>query len=172
MLKPYYKNKNVDGIIKDISREEWFKVRSGMIRYNSSYSTLVSSFLVARPMVSKGFEPLSGVLNIPVEEEKNIVINHDSFKIKYLKKLIELTAKNNVELAFVGSPHFGKKNSDDLEVVKQLCNDYNIPFIDYYSKSEILSHPEWFKDKFHLNKEGAREYSAMVKNDINRLLNH
>lgn len=35
MLKPYYKHYGVAGIFKDISLEEWLKVHSGMIRYNS-----------------------------------------------------------------------------------------------------------------------------------------
>ena len=98
-------------IIKDVLTEEWRKVQSGLIRYNTE-----------------------------------------------------------VPLMLVGSPKYGQKNSEALQPVKEIAENYNVRFLDYYAEPSFMAHKEWFKEPMHLNSEGARVFTKMIANDISVLL--
>lgn len=170
-LKPYYKHEAVGHLIKDISNEEWYKVHSGLLRYNSLLITLFLDFLGEREYLHKGYSPKGGVLKDSfLTEEESIKIDEkytsvDSIKIKYVKKLISLAKNNDVPIVFVKSPRFGVRNSDVLQPIKDICASYNVPFYDYRSSNQFQM-PNYFYDKSHLNSIGAREFSKVVANEI------
>ncbi len=168
-LKPYYRYSAVGDIIKDVSKEEWYKVHSGLLRYNS---VLVSKAMDGyRPFDKgqKGFAPLSGVYSREPENtlDKTVVI--DKFKLGYIEKLLVLTKKNNIPMAVVASPKYGVTSSDVMQPVKIICEKYDVKFIDYYAEQDFMIHKEWFKEPMHLNKEGARKFSELLVNDISKL---
>lgn len=49
-LKPYYKREGVSEIIKEVSMEEWYKVQSGMIRYNTKIINNLVDNIIDRGM--------------------------------------------------------------------------------------------------------------------------
>ena len=41
LLKPYFRDKNIELILRDVSLEDWYKVHSGMMRYNTSILSMI-----------------------------------------------------------------------------------------------------------------------------------
>lgn len=162
-LKPYFKEAGIDNIIKDVSADEWRKVQSGLVRYNTTIIPILVDNVVYKGRFDKGFEPFYGVMQRELTEADNVKMNRrDQFKIDYLEKLILLCKNENVPLVMVASPKFGASNSTAFEPVVTLCAKYQVPFWDFYANEEFMNHKEWFKEPMHLNYEGARCFSKTL----------
>ena len=163
-LKPYYRHTAIGNIIKDVSLEEWYKVHSGMIRYNSNLITMIMDYKVNRGN-NNDFIPLYGVYEGDPIVEGNKQNDIDFFKLSYLEKMILLSKNNNVPIVFVASPKYSKERSC-FQPVKDICKKHNIQFWDFYSEEAFMSHKEWFKEPMHLNNIGARQFSKIVSDSI------
>ncbi len=169
-LKPYYKEKGVSDIIKDVSMEEWYKAKSGMIRFNTEILGMLVDNILDRGLKRSGFAPLNGKIEYEPETRVSKPSKLDPFKLEYIEKLIDLCQSHNVPLAFVGSPKYGVKNSLDIQPVKEIAEKHGVLFLDYYAAPLFQTHKEWFSEPTHLNAEGARRFSKIIANDINNLL--
>ncbi len=96
--------------------------------------------------------------NKQVAEEKGIA---------YYKKFLDNTARHNIKTIVVISPTILKDPFylDNQALEKQLIMDIaktypNVVFLDYSSDARFYNHPEKFSDVFHLNRQGAEEYST------------
>lgn len=168
-LKPYYRHTGVAGVIKDVSTEEWYKVHSGLLRYNSTLLSLAIDNVKSRPVLQAGYKPTYGEYTGGERPEEPLP-PLDFFKLNYVEKLLQLAQEHNIPIAVVASPKYGKKNSDDLQTVKDICSKMDVPFIDYYSYRDFMAHKEWFKEPMHLNDEGARVFSRMMATEIEKLI--
>lgn len=170
-LKPYFRHSSVERLIMDVSQEEWYKVHSGLIRYNSTLFTLGLDYLGERKYLERGYEPKGGVLEdtLPgcadTSKEDAKFKEIDPLKIKYVKHLIALAKDNNVPIVFVKSPRYGVKDSFVLKPIKEICLEYDVPFYDYRC-SNNFQRPMYFYDRSHLNYVGAREFSLVIADDI------
>lgn len=169
-LKPYYREGGVSEIIKDVSMDEWRKVQSGLIRYNTEILGMAVDNLIDRGMDRRGFQSLSGKMEKDPEPKAPKKEELDPFKLAYVEKLIVLCQSNDVPLVLVGSPKYGKTDSEALRPVKNIANKYEVPFLDYYADPSFMAHKEWFKEPMHLNSEGARVFSKLIAQDISELL--
>lgn len=169
-LKPYYREGGVSEIIKDVSMDEWRKVQSGLIRYNTEILGMAVDNLIDRGMDRRGFQSLSGKMEKDPEPKAPKKEELDPFKLAYVEKLIVLCQSNDVPLVLVGSPKYGKTDSEALRPVKDIANKYEVPFLDYYADPSFMAHKEWFKEPMHLNSEGARVFSKLIAQDISELL--
>ena len=169
-LKPYYREGGVSEIIKDVSMDEWRKVQSGLIRYNTEILGMAVDNLIDRGMDRRGFQSLSGKMEKDPEPKAPKKEELDPFKLAYVEKLIVLGQSNDVPLVLVGSPKYGKTDSEALRPVKDIANKYEVPFLDYYADPSFMAHKEWFKEPMHLNSEGARVFSKMIAQEISELL--
>ena len=175
-LKPYYKNEAVGDIIKSVSLEEWYKVHSGMLRYNMNLLTMFAEEATKRGDYIKGFYPLQGDYKRSLEQSKtqakteHVVLKNDLFKLDYMEKLVKLAKAKEIPLLIVASPKYGKVDSKDLQPVVDICKKYNIPLVDYYANEECMNHTEWFKEPMHLNATGARYFSRLVSSDIRNFI--
>lgn len=169
-LKPYYRNKAIEAIIRNVSIEEWYKVQSGLVRYNSSLiSLLLENNDKHRPEVN-GYAPLTGIYSgkaVSVNYSKEII---DTLKLTYIERLIKLTQSKGITIAFVASPRYGAISSDCFNPIKKICKRNNIIFIDYFADNTFAHNREFFKEPVHMNAIGAREYSRLLVNTINRLI--
>lgn len=171
-LKPYYHNHVVGSIIKDVSHEEWYKIHSGMMRYNTEIINKAKDIVRIAPIPSRGFDPLEGVLSYePKNVRSNAHAQIDEFKLDCLENMIQLAQSNNVPIAIIASPKYGAQTSEALNPAFDICRRYDVPIIDYYANPLFMQHREWFKEAMHLNKTGAREYARYVVHDIIKLLN-
>ncbi len=172
LLKPYYREANVAGIFKDISKQEYYKVHFGLYRYNSSVIQLVKEFCIPSTVFYKGYEPAYGTMT---EEPRyfsnsNSISIVDTLKIGYFKRFVDLCDYYDIPLIVVVSPQYGTNCSDRYDPIKSICQENQVAFVDYYSDNEFISHKEFFKDPMHLNEEGASMFSRKVVSDIKPLL--
>ena len=176
-LKPYFDNPEVGAVIKDISTEEWYKVHSGMIRYNTDIIKIAIDNVLSRETPTKGFEPLGGKIEnrqIDTSNGRHTGINHqiDKVKLKYVEKLIDLAQNHNVPIVLIASPKYGSSDVSIYSPIISICEKKGVPFYNYYSNNVFMSHPDWFKEPMHLNATGAREYSLMLVDIINSYISH
>lgn len=52
------------------------------------------------------------------------------------------------------------------EKMRQICEEYDMLFIDNSQFSYFLEHPELFNDATHMNDEGAKKYTVMFLEQI------
>ena len=167
-LKPYIKHPCVSALIRDISFEEWCKAHSGMLRYNTNIISLAKDIFKNSGMDEKGFAPIDGAMtaepNVSNIDFKPLKV--DDVKLRYLNDLIDICEDNMIPLIMIASPRYGEKKVEPIEMAKSVCNDRDVPFIDYYSEGTFMHHKEWFKESMHLNRVGAREFSRRLVGDF------
>ena len=117
-LKPYYNHKAIGNIIRDISWQEWYKVHSGMVRYNSSLISMFIDNIKENGFDNCGYAPLCGKFDRIVEYRKTESVI-DQLKLAYVEKIITLAKKNNIPFAVVASPKLGVETSESLVIVKK-----------------------------------------------------
>lgn len=166
-LKPYYQQPGIMQIFKDVSYEEYYKVHSGLCRNNSTFIPMLIDCFKIRPMDVKGFSPMSGVMKKePKAETTSASPVVDSLKMKYLRFFFEDVTYRGIPLLLVFSPKYGAFSSDDYQPIKSLCEEFDIPYIDYYANKELTSNKEWFREPMHLNESGATIFSGMIASNI------
>lgn len=170
-LKPYYLIKEVGEVIKDVSTEEWYKVHSAMIRYNTMILSMGMDYSRPYDNSKRGYGPLQGSYQGDSRSKARKQDDIDSFKLCYVKKLLDLAQEHHVPIIVVASPKFGQKSSDALQPVKEICESMGIPFLDYYADNEFMAHKEWFKEPMHLNNIGAKVFSIHLLEIINKMAN-
>ena len=170
-LKPYYASAGVSDVIRDVSQEEWYKVHSGMIRYNTCVVSLLADQVHSATTLNNGFEPLTGNYQgdpVLIADNNEKI---DTLKLSYVKKLITRIKSLNIPVVVVASPKYYVGSDYLLQPVKEICREESVPFWDYYSNSEFLDHKEWFKEPMHLNEIGARNFSKKIAERLSLLLN-
>lgn len=161
-LKPYFRTKEVGRIIKDISAEEWYKVHSGMIRYNTDIIKMAIDNVITRRINPAGYAPISGAMTKEPVVKKDKQEDIDDVKLEYVRRLIDLAIKKDVPIILVASPKYAVTSSEIMTPVRKICEEKEVPFWDYYADSIFMNHPDWFKDPMHLNATGARDFSRMI----------
>lgn len=162
LLKPYHDQVGIDQIFKDVSKEEYYKTFFGFCRYNSVSISLLIDYLKNRPINNKGYSPLCGEIKMEPETQETIPQIIDSVKLDYVQRFITDVVYKDISLMVVASPKYGTINSNNLQPIKDICDKYNVPFIDYYADSIFMAHKEWFKEPMHLNDEGARVFTERI----------
>ena len=161
--RPYCNQRCISQIFKDVSIEEYYKSFSGLCRYNSVSLPLLFDYMAIRTMDFKGYAPLTGKMEGEPEKKgqgKSAAI--DSLKISYMIKYINDVTEKNIPLLVVVSPKYGVVDSKDFQPIKDICEFYNVPFLDNYTDSEFVIHKELFKEPMHLNDSGANEYTKKM----------
>lgn len=168
-IKPFWRHKAVGEIIQDVSKEEWYKVHSGLLRYNSTMVTLLGDYLKINDDKMMGFDPLQGEYKNDVKwiREKE---EQDPLKLKYLELFVRKAKEQAVPLVIIASPRLGANTSEELSPIKDICSRYDVPFWDYYT-DEKYQRNDFFKEPTHLNKVGAREYSSEIAKKIQLIYN-
>lgn len=169
-LKPYYRINEVGEVIKEVSTEEWYKVHSGMIRYNTTILSMGMDYSRTYDNSKSGYGPLQGSYQGEPKSKAQKQDDIDGFKLSYIQKLLALAQEHHVPIAVVASPKYGQESSDVLQPVKEICENMGVPFLDYYADNEFMKHKEWFKEPMHLNEVGARYFSQKIVEEIGQLI--
>jgi hypothetical protein len=169
-LKPYYNKPGVSDIFKDVSMEEWYKVHSGLIRYNTEIIPRIVDNVIDRGLDPCGFTPVKGAMTEEPNTKKSEQLAQDPFKLQYLQKLVSLCKTKNVPLVFISSPKYEATDSEIIQPAKDIAMKNGVPYWDYYSDSRFVTHKEWFKDPMHLNEEGARVYSQLIAGVLSNMM--
>ena len=132
---------------------------------------------ISQKAYRKGFEPLHGRLSKeatgkPYSRKSKLL---DEVKYSYIEDFIIELQKDTVTLCFMVSPKcmnskVAALESWEYEPVKELCNSYNIPFIDHTYLKGVSTNRNYFQDFGHLNQDGAEEYSKIICKELKALL--
>jgi len=160
-LKQHYERSGIADIFESVDSKEKYKMVSQMYRYNSRIIELMTDYLhpIADARID-GFNPLKGELNrtkikdIGKNEKKLFV---DSVKLDYINKLID--ELEGVKLYFVVSPKWYGMDSVQFQPIMNICQERDIPFIDFANNPKYVRQDIYFKNGSHMNSRGADEFT-------------
>lgn len=151
-------------------------------RYNSSFYDIFKNTM-AQPDSNDAFMPLEGELDINRElyyynpatltkKEHEESLKMFRLQLKYLDSIGKLCKKNKVKLAWVISPSY--TNIDKYGImrptIQKFMNRAGYEYIDFTDNKKFAGHPKLFKDQQHLNTAGAKYFTKVYINTINRHL--
>ena len=163
---PYYwKDTVVRRYIDDVGLKERILMKSNLYRYNGKLFRIVSS-LFKPTAPNDGYEPLRGAridLTEHNEEEETsmpTLEELDDYTLNNFETVLRKYSSENIPLVIVCSPRYQPK--DNNKRLAAICDQYGIPFIDYYDTPYFNDRPELFFDTQHLNDEGAHVFTALL----------
>jgi hypothetical protein len=160
LLRPYADDPDVANVITTVSPNDRLKLYSHLYRYNSTCIGLLGG-MVGSSRYEGGFEPLNAVMDyepeIPKDENNT---NIEPFKEQCLRNLIQTCQSKKIKLIFTVSPSYhGEQSGPAHPEVKALCDAYGITFIDCLGLHGVSDNREFFKDRTHLNVDGANAFT-------------
>ena len=165
-LKPYFGEDEIKDIFSSYGWQEKVKNYSGLYRYNTDFFNVLKNFVSSSPVPEYGYIPTDGAMTEdkkPVSKGQSEI---DSLKIQYIKTFISDVKASGAQLLLVASPKYGVPDSKVYDVVKAICAENDLPFLDYYT-DERFQKLEYFKEPMHLNGVGAKVFTEMIIHDIN-----
>lgn len=174
MLAPYYGlgYKTLDNYIEEGTWFDKLMAKSNLYRYNTIWiRILLYNFIEPGEKGERGFIA-KGIPSLPpymIEETGDTEI--EKIGIDKFKTIVDLCNKNNVELICFVPPVYKKyiKQSQALEVIKQLCGEKNIPIYDALQDSTFINDSSLFFDNDHLNIEGAKIFSYKLSSYLRNI---
>lgn len=174
-LLPYYKgHPEMRSIIELKSPYEKLKLLSYIYPYNSAMFTIGvgnAEFNKKRMGDIKGYVPLKRIWNEPIEiEVSSVKYDIDSIKVKVFESFIKDCINAKVKLYIICSPYYIKSNHAEYSVTlgQEIAKKYNVRFFDYSRDSMFINHPKVFADIGHLNDEGAKIFSNMLIDNLDK----
>lgn len=170
ILYPYI---NIDGIkelIEFFDPSEKVKLNSNSYRFNSVLLRLFPSML-KYDIRNDGYEPLYGQMKISQvnkQEYKNFKLSLK--KVEILKKFILNAKDNGTKLIFAISPTFGVSEIGIYNEEIKIISQYGVVVLNHLNDDRFINSPEFFQDKVHLNDKGAKLYSKIVAEEINKII--
>ena len=184
ILEPYCRqHKELVKYVAEVSPFEQYKLLSQTYPYNSSVFILATNALFPNSVKKDqgGYLPLEGVLTKAYLDEyitrmtARAVKTHqkkevpDEKALAYLRKFLDRAAKEGIKTLVVISPTivnnpFELDNQTlERDMIQNIAKEYpNVTFLDYSTDQRFNYHFEKFSDEFHLNKQGAEEFSGLL----------
>lgn len=172
-LLPYYKSQPVVRPIVNLrSPYEKYKAISNLYCYNSLLGPLFRDVL-RNSKSNKGyyatFDKLRstklGSVNMVEKEIDTVIVNRFVEMIKR-SKAVGSNLFVLISPTYQDYPH----KPETIKIAEKICAEQNIYFKDYSQDSFFLKHPEYFKNTFHLNNDGATIYSRILAHEIRKYL--
>jgi hypothetical protein len=177
-LLPYYKtHPEIRDIIELKSSFERFKLMSSIYPYNSLLTTIIVGNLDFNKTrknnqgVFKGYVPLAGVYTQPLDSLEVLPYYEkiDNNKIAVFTEFLNLSKENNIDLTVVYSPvYYLYENNYDVSLCREICKENSVRFIDYSKDEEFLDNSNLFRDKSHLNSDGASLLTNKVLEEMKK----
>lgn len=171
-LKSYYDCEGIDSIFWRIDPNERWKMMSKMYRVNGIFIQLLSENIIKRNENILGYIPLNKKMqNQPEVVYSNKVPPFDETKKYYFEKIINLCKKKSIKLIFCASPYYRKTTDKEFDYIKIISKKNNIPFLNHSCDEDFINNRNLFCDSFHMNREGASNYSKTLAKEIIYLIN-
>lgn len=170
-LKPYYREDCLKQLYADVDGLERMKLYSGFYRYNTTCLHLFRSFFGHETFDGDGYLPLDEVMKDAKSVDSSTDNEIDTVKVKYLKQFIRDCKENKTQLIFVVSPRFGVTNSLWLQPGFDIISrEGGCKILNYYCAYEFASNKEYFRDSFHMNREGADNFTKKIAHLIKKII--
>lgn len=163
-LKAYYDKKGIPEVFEAVDSTEKYKMQSRMYRYNTNFIQIVSDFI--HPLQDadiNGFLPINkemDTMKVSGEKKSKQDFEFDLLKITYLNKMLDESP--DTKFVFVFSPIWYGTDSIEMAKLKpilDICQQRNIPFIDFSNDPKFVHNNEYFYDGGHMNARGADEFT-------------
>jgi len=175
-LLPYYdSNPEIRDLLLLKTKSESLKVSlSKLYRFNSKIITIISSSRefdnngMHEKESYSGYVPLHGEFTNPkelVHLKPNLLhtFKADQNKVDAFREFIDLCKKNDIPLIIINSPLFFKNpNDQSIKIVKEICLEEDIEFLDFSTDKAFFGNKKLFKDRDHLNSIGAQYFTNKV----------
>lgn len=175
LLLPYYKtNPEIRKIVDYKGPMERIKRISELYTYNSLILQIAMGNLESnskRVTSEKGYIPLFRKMdNKVIDTAGAIRYNIDLLKLRMLKEMVQSCKERNIRLLFVNSPTWQIKRPGEYEKAwKEFCSDDSVNYLDMSDMKEFINNPEYFADVYHLNDTGAKIFSELLVNELEKL---
>lgn len=177
-LLPYYRaHPEIKDIVLKKSPFERIKLSSGIYPYNSLITTMINGRMCFdsyghNDIKQNGFVPLYGSLETPIDSmNTSQYYDIDSVKLEVFTQFFELAKQHEIPVIVAYSPVYYLYDNDfTLDIVKEVCNKYNVSFVDFSRDDTFLKRGNLFKDKVHLNEEGAVIYTNLILEQSSNVL--
>ena len=167
------RNEAADSIFR-LAGKYWPYEISHLYRYNAKASSNIIGLALNRQKGNdNGYIPLPEPNSYPTALSEEANINSiDSLKLEYVQRFMNLCRQNGIKLVFTVSPKYTTTGLHHYDILKDIAQKNNIPFLDYHTAGLYLDHPEYFKDESHLWDKGARLYSSLFASDLKAVLDN
>jgi hypothetical protein len=171
-LLPYYSDHpEIRSIISLRGPYEKVKLFSAIYPYNSLLTSIGIGNLnlnKERKPDNKGYVALHGKMNeTDIGPFQNNTGSIDTNKIKALDSISILCYKMGIKLFLCYSPFYYHTKETKIDTILQdISNKFNFKYLNFSNNPFFLSHPYLFRDKSHLNSEGALLYSNIVIDSV------
>lgn len=184
-LYPYYGSMG-DIIFEDFSRKDrllgHLKLLSKTFPYNSTIVHIIKYRLKPQDEF-KGYAPLSGVLDslqlaLKINSEKGLdrtkwPPDYDSSLVNLFSQFVDDINRNNIRLFIIFTPNLLKPYYPKIdEEVREICNNKNIPLIDFSNTGFFYNNRPLFDDFSHLNDSGSRIFTKLLVDSIKLKMAH
>ena len=159
----YWKDTIVRRYLDGIGLRERILMKSNLYRYNGKLFRMVST--ISNPETTNGgYEAKQGTKLGLAEYNREAEFSTpttelDAYTMKNLETVLRKYSSEKIPLVLVSSPRFRPK--DNNQRLAALCDQYGVPFIDFYDTPYFNDHPELFYDANHMNDVGAHVFTAM-----------
>lgn len=171
-LKPYADNKHIKELFSQYDKKELVKLNSYLYRYNTSFFQLLKDFVkpVGYGKELMGFQPMTGTINYEPPVFSDYKGKLDTLKIHYLKRLIEDCQNSGTKLVFSVSPRYMADTDSSFNYIKKVCQQFEIPFISFYTDKEFRRDKTLFRDSQHLNEQGAKTFTIKMIKELKQFI--
>lgn len=173
-LYPYYDLVFVKNVINNMGIKQRIKMLSRLYRYNSTLDGLIYPFLKTQNF-DHGYVPIENSgYKFPTIKNDLIESEINSNKIRMFKNTLVNCKKHNTNVIITSSPCFAinnTKNTIQYTTLVQICEEYNVPFIDFSEIDIFLQDSTYFKDNIHMNDKGARKYMEYFIPELKKVMN-
>lgn len=143
--------------------------------YNSALLKMINGYI--SPPVKTGtygYLPLLGKISKTNAADSDIFCNEtiDPLVKKNIQLIINKAKEKSVKLILVESPSFGEmKENNIIKEIESICLENNVIFVNNSQASAFVKNKDLFKDKSHLNNDGAIAYTNLFISQIKPYIN-
>lgn len=153
-----------------ISCTENLKCNSSLYRFNSFFVQMLMDNIKPMPEATiNGYRPLHNSMTYePTIKEKKQLTQWDPVKYECMIRFISLCKQKGIKLVFCFSPSYGNHRYSCEGLISKLCQEQDIPFLNFYNIQEISSDKRYFKDSVHLNDTGAVAFTKCLLQEFRK----
>lgn len=171
-LAPHYgEYDSIDSLFSLNGWKERVKMMSHTYRYNSKMVQLIKCNLLPS-LEDNGYEAVFGELAKGTELKDvsdTLVFDIERGKKNYFIKMLSDLKAYTVPVLLVYSPIYQKRNSDRMNEIVAIANNYGVKVLDYSNMRQLMN-PALFRDDMHLNDDGAHQFTELLIKDIKEFI--
>ena len=169
-LFPYYFDyQSVRDMVDEIEPNEKYKLLIKSYAYNSLLINVIQGYLSNEPNTN-GYKPLFNVSKDMKLDATPFKINFSDKTLNYFEKFIQTCLNADCKVIVIDTPRYVEKIdlSENLKI-RELLEKYSVNYLNFATDTTFLHHQDLFKDRTHLNNEGAIVFTKLI---IKALMNN